>query len=250
MSLNEYLPMLCTRRPCETPLPISSRSRVDWDWFTQLRKRDGWLSSEHIDALTNLLLFKYNHAKDKFDSGWTLIEVLGTGLLLNGDPQNVSGMLMDYVRGKLPREGGLPWGEASKVIGIANVNENHWVCYMILLNEQRIVVYDSTSKRSDWPRIAQQFENMSRFVPLLCQIAGLWVGKQRKEPLKPVWDVVQFRHPPQQGNDSDCGVMAIKYMECLVSDFDLSQLTPDRCGTFRRSYCAELFDLGLKYPAS
>ncbi|KAH6757675.1 hypothetical protein C2S52_023337 [Perilla frutescens var. hirtella] len=184
--------------PCETPLPISIEVELD-DLLDCM--------CQHIDVLTNLLLFKYNRAKDKFDSGWTLIEALGTGLLLNGDPQNVSGTLMDYVRGKLPREGGLPWGEASKVIGIANVNGNHW-------------------------------------------IAGLWVGKQRKEPLKPVWDVVQFRHPPQQGNDSDCGVMAIKYMEYLVSDFDLSQLTPDRCGIFRRSYCMELFNLGLKYPAS
>ncbi|KAH6757448.1 hypothetical protein C2S52_023430 [Perilla frutescens var. hirtella] len=212
--------------PCETPLPISSRSRVDWDWFTQLRKRDGWLSSEHIDALTNLLLFKYNRAKSKFDSGWTLIEALSTVIWRLTVEWRSTECIWDA--------DGLCSGQISL---------RRWLA-------MGIVVYDSTSKRSDWPRIAQQFENISRFVPLLCQIAGLWVGKQRKEPLKPVWDVVQFRHPSQQGNDSDCGVMAIKYMECLVSDFDLSQLTPDRCGIFRRSYCAELFDLGLKYPAS
>ncbi|KAH6797525.1 hypothetical protein C2S52_022079 [Perilla frutescens var. hirtella] len=125
------------------------------------QERREYCMCQHIDALTNLLLFKYNQAKQRFLSGWTLLELLGTGPLMNEDLQNVSGTLIDYVLGKLPREGGLPWAEASKVIGIANVNKNHWVCYLISLEEQRIVVYNSTSRSSNWSLIAKQFENMS-----------------------------------------------------------------------------------------
>ncbi|KAH6780066.1 hypothetical protein C2S52_011303 [Perilla frutescens var. hirtella] len=175
------------------PLDVSYMARdvkPFQDWHDKARwRRMGWLCDEHIDALTNLLLFKYNQAKERFLSGWALMELLGTGILMHEDLQNVSGTLMDYVEGKLPREGGLPWAEATKLIGIANVNKNHWVYYSILLEEQRIVVYDSRSKYSDWALISQQFENMSRFVSLMCQIVGIWSQKHKKKALKSVWDV-------------------------------------------------------------
>ncbi|KAH6762528.1 hypothetical protein C2S52_019961 [Perilla frutescens var. hirtella] len=193
--------------PCETPLPITSLPRVNWEWFNPLMRPRGWLGSEHIDALTNLLLLKYKQNKQRFLSGWTLMEQLGMGLLMRDDPQNVSGTLMDYVLGKLPREAGLPWAEARHVIGTANVNGNHWS-------------------------------------------AGLCAGKQMKEALKPVWEVFQFRHPPQQLNNNDCGLMTIKFMECLVSGCALSDVDPVRCRTFRLSYCAQLFELGLRLQGS
>ncbi|KAH6763165.1 hypothetical protein C2S52_020598 [Perilla frutescens var. hirtella] len=44
--------------------------------------------------------------------------------------------------------------------------------------------------------VSQHFENMSRFVPLLCRIVGIWSQKHKTENLKPVWDMERLRHPP------------------------------------------------------
>ncbi|KAH6787879.1 hypothetical protein C2S52_007431 [Perilla frutescens var. hirtella] len=210
----------------ETPLPIISKSRVPVSWFHDLWKRRGWLANEHINALMNLLLFNYKRAKESFLSGWAVWDALGT-----------------------PREGGLPWVEARQVIGVANVNKNHWVCYAICFESQIVTIYDSMRGSNNWATIVGHFEHMVRYVPWLCHHAGIWEQKNMSGELRDVWEIVSGADAPQQANNYDCGIMAVKYMNCLASNQDISSVDPRRCGIFPRSYCAQLFKLGREFPA-
>lgn len=65
--------------------------------------------------------------------------------------------------------------------------------------------------------------------------------------LRSEWDIVPNPNPPQQTNCSDCGIMALKYIECLVSGHDVADLDPERCAIFRRSYCGQLYEYGQKF---
>ncbi|KAH6800044.1 hypothetical protein C2S52_000508 [Perilla frutescens var. hirtella] len=137
----------------ETPFPIISKSRVPVSWFHDLLQIRGWLADEHIDALTDLLLFKYKRANESFVSGWVVLDVLGT------EQKKMGGKLRD------------------------------------------------------------------------------------------VWEIISAPDAPQQGNNHECGIMAIKYIECLASNQDISSVDLARCGIWRRSYCAQLFELGREFPA-
>ncbi|KAH6775102.1 hypothetical protein C2S52_012663 [Perilla frutescens var. hirtella] len=233
----------------ETPLPLISKPTVKVLWFESLWGRREWLWDEHIDALTNLLLWKYKRAKESFESGWAVMDALGTGFLLHGDFEKTWSSMMQYVNGNWPREGGLRWVEARQVIGVANVSGNHWVCYAICFDSQTVTIYDSQRGDRNWPTIARHFDNMSRYIPWICANAGIWAKKKMGADLREVFEVVSVVEAPQQIGNHDCGIMAVKFMECLASNHDMTSLDPARCGIFRRIYCAQLYELGLEFPA-
>ncbi|KAH6766534.1 hypothetical protein C2S52_017517 [Perilla frutescens var. hirtella] len=157
----------------ETPLPIISKLRVPVSWFEPIWRRRYRIADEHIDALTNLLLFKYKRSKGQFLSGWAVMDALGTGYLRNGRFEATASNLFEYISGRWPREGGLPWVEASQVIGVANVNKNHWVCYRIDFASQCVTIFDSMRDRDGWATIADQFEHMLHYIPWLCRHFGV-----------------------------------------------------------------------------
>ncbi|KAH6798134.1 hypothetical protein C2S52_022688, partial [Perilla frutescens var. hirtella] len=123
-------------------LPISMVPSVDALWFDPLWDRDGWLRSDHIDALLNLLIIMEKKKPGRFLHGWTLMEMICWAAL--------------------------DWYVASAVYGVGNLNDNHWVCYEISFEEKRITVYDSMSKSKTEEDVLQHFRLFCRNVELLC----------------------------------------------------------------------------------
>ncbi|KAH6809105.1 hypothetical protein C2S51_026888 [Perilla frutescens var. frutescens] len=159
------------------------------------------------------------------------------------------GWLADEHIDALTNEYGLPWVEARQVLGVANVNKNHWVCYAICFESQTVTIYDSACGSTNWGSIAGHFLHMSRYIPWLCSHAGIWEQKKMGSELRDVWEIISAPDTPQQGNNHDFGIMVVKYMECLASNQDISSVDPARCGIWRHSYCAKLFELGREFPA-
>ncbi|KAH6809107.1 hypothetical protein C2S51_026890 [Perilla frutescens var. frutescens] len=124
----------------------------------------------------------------------------------------------------------------------------HWVAYEILLEGQCIKVYDPSSSSRCWESLSIPFRNMSINVPKLCAELCIWDEKCMTIPLHPMWDVIQVRHPPQQLNDFDCGIMVIKFLECLLCGRDVSVLDAERCSMYRRNYCAKLYEISVGEP--
>lgn len=168
-------------------------------------------------------------------------------LLTQSNFEESAAFLQPYIDGVYPHQGGVPWHEANVVYAIANVNKNHWVAIEILLDEQKLVIYNSISASINWKKLPKEFVTASKFMPWLCARMGIWEKRKTSCPLKAVWDVVEFSSPPQQHNGYDCGIMALKYIECLVSGHGVDQLDAERCSVYRRSYCGQLYDYGKKF---
>ena len=81
--------------------------------------------------------------------------------------------MMQYVNGDWPKEYGLPWVEVRQVIGVANVNKNHWVCFSICFESQTVTIYDSARGSNNWTTIAGHFEHMASYIPWLFSHAGI-----------------------------------------------------------------------------
>ncbi|KAH6763010.1 hypothetical protein C2S52_020443 [Perilla frutescens var. hirtella] len=127
--------------------------------------------------------------------------------------------------------------------------KKEWACMeqicWISIKEQKITVYDSMSYLTEWSVVSKPFHLVAKFIPLFLYKTNIWLHKGYTEPLKPKWDVVCCTENPNQTNNGDCGIMAMKYMECLVSGQPISSIDPDRCRIFRRSYCAQLYKFGM-----
>lgn len=162
---------------------------------------------------------------------------------------------MSYVQGKFPRVRGKPWHSVEKVYGIGHVQPLHWVCYSLELKRQVIIVYDSLSTGNRSSLTQEAFKNVVKNVPLLLERSDMWSLIGEGATLKPTWDLWIDRDPPQQTNGSDCGILAMKYLQCLVSGHPPSILKPTDCNedefsnicyVFRKSFCVELLNADFK----
>lgn len=151
-------------------------------------------------------------------------------------------VMLQYVNGALPQEDGRPWAEVEHVYGIAHVLTNHWVAYDINMKEKRVTVYDSMSKVNGWTSVHKEFEKLCKFIPWILNVAAAGnVTGEKWEYNK--WELVQYRHPPQQVNSNDCGVMAIKYLECLITANPVDIITPKWSTVFKTAYCVEVLKI-------
>ncbi|KAH6762237.1 hypothetical protein C2S52_019670 [Perilla frutescens var. hirtella] len=167
----------------------------------------------HMDALIGLLLFNAAKEPGHFGDGWTTMEMFCRGALEQSNFQTVHDR-----------------GLVSKVFGVGHINGNHWgvMRWHWMSNElQFITLYPDLKKEK-----------------LLYDECKVWEMKGLTDGLRREFEVVSYERPTQQKTLDDCGIMSIKYMECLISHFDVRDLDAGRCGVFHHSYCGKLHEIG------
>ncbi|KAH6830129.1 hypothetical protein C2S53_017970 [Perilla frutescens var. hirtella] len=70
----------------------------------------------------------------------------------------------------------------------------------------------------------------------LCKTNGVFTASSKTE-----WDVISCQNLPQQANCHDCGVMALTYIECLVSNTPMHMIKSRNGPIIHERLCAELF---------
>lgn len=150
--------------------------------------------------------------------------------------------VVKYAEGTLPHERQLAWRNVKRIYGVAHVNKAHWVAYEVDFIGEFIMVYDSLSSANTWDSVAGCFHRMSIFLPWLFKKLGIRHIKGL-ETTSDKWSIINFPDTPQQVNGYDCGIMALKMVECLVSGRSLLQIDPFACPEYRDGYCGQLWDL-------
>ncbi|XP_057808431.1 uncharacterized protein LOC131022905 [Salvia miltiorrhiza] len=207
-------------------------------WFEELWKPNGW----HIDCLVNMNIAAFKRDQTGFLAKWTVVEQTGWNALCALTHVVLRSQLKPYVEGRAPFQLATPWWEAEKILGSAQVNRDHWVCYEIQIDKQQVTVYDSLSDTRVAKRVRKPFDQVLKNLAWICKEFQVWDRRSTKSRLKRVWDLKIHQHPPQQGNTTNCGIMALKYFECLITNRTLKVLHEDHGSEFRRSYCAQLFE--------
>lgn len=230
----------------ETPLPVYVKTSATQHWFASIFERNMELRDDHIDVILNLIIYKYKKDPNLYLNDWTLVEWLGMGHLINSENFASSySSLYNYVSGEYLKQGAMAWKIASRCLGIAHVNGNHWVTFEVSFDNQIITVYDSLFKTQKWGAMKENFATMAKFLPWICRHEGIWKEKGFTMELREVWDIECGVGAPIQANATDCGIMALKFVECLVLGLEVTIVEPELCALYRRSYGAQLYDLGI-----
>ncbi|KAK6138070.1 hypothetical protein DH2020_028185 [Rehmannia glutinosa] len=200
---------------------------VDWvvspSWFTPLITPRAWL----------------NNAQRSISLGKRLIATQKKNEEL--DFQHEGGTILQYVGGRCPKELGSKWAECDKNFGVAHVFGNHWVLYELDLTMCTIMVYDSLSDTTTIAKTKKEFVSLARALPIICNMGNIWEGRTSPEDVHVDWKIARMENPPQQTNGSDCGVLAIKFMEALAAGRSVAEIDPGMTIQFRQRFCSELF---------
>ncbi|KAK6153513.1 hypothetical protein DH2020_013152 [Rehmannia glutinosa] len=222
-SFNEWW---ATSQDIVTPIaPLSFDA--DWvvspSWFTPLITPRAWL----------------NNAQRSISLGKWLISTQKKNEEL--DFQHEGGTILQYVGGRYPKELGLKWAECDKIFGVAHVFGNHWVLYELDLTMCTIMVYDSLSDTMTIANTKKEFVPLARALPIICNMGNIWENRTTPEDVHADWKIARMEHPPQQTNGSDCGVLAIKFMEALAAGRSVAEIDPGMTIQFRQRFCSKLF---------
>lgn len=151
----------------------------------------------------------------------------------------------DYYSGKQPTFAatGKKWRiDVDDIYGVLFLNENHWVAIAISIPNRIIQVFDSGLKYTSNDQIVKALKPIAHMLPHLLQAAAppLERAKMKLEQYK-------IRRPrkgiPQQLKAGDCGIYAIKFVECHALGVDFNTPISDaNIKMVREKLAAELFD--------
>ncbi|XP_057793176.1 uncharacterized protein LOC131009785 [Salvia miltiorrhiza] len=193
----------------ELRLPSEILKYADREWFDDIKNGQKWLRTDHVEALLYLVSSVYEE-NGGFQSKleWTFLEMFVADSLKSPDVESIRKYIASFISGTKPLKRTVAWTTKTRVYSVLNVCGNHWVLFEINMREQEIIVYDSLPMR--WSIVSKEFLNMSITLPIICRDANLLEDL----PYKSAWDIAPYRESPRHANNSDCGIMAIKYLEC------------------------------------
>ncbi|KAH6783558.1 hypothetical protein C2S52_008517 [Perilla frutescens var. hirtella] len=119
--------------------------------------------------------------------------------------------------------------------------------YTVLDTTCWITIFDSMSESSYWPSMIYELTDFTFNIPYLLRRANIQLTADGVEcQTKTMWELVQYRHPSQQRNKSDCSIMAVKYIESLLGGTPFASIRPESAHIYRKNYCARLFECGMQ----
>ncbi|XP_056860106.1 uncharacterized protein LOC130508558 [Raphanus sativus] len=200
------------------------RTSPTW-WYQKLRTPKAWLEDVHIDAWMNVLRQRYQENPQAFRSermcfldhnlsqSWrdqylffkaSAPDHKGLGRMLpSGAASLYDGSMPSFCQSNKK------WGEdIDDIYAPVNLDNKHWVAIWISIPKRHIVVWDSIPSSSipeAWDEIMEPFLEMIPY--LLVECGDQKHGLERYTYERLLKDV-------PTANNGDCGVYAVKYIEC------------------------------------
>lgn len=152
---------------------------------------------------------------------------------------------MDYYTGELPLycQAFRTWGvDVDDIYCPLFVKKDHWAALWISIPNRHIVVWDSIYTYATDEEIAELVTPVSYILP--CTIRDSCLAEDRYK-----WSYDRFTHErikvgiPQNKQSGDCGVFALKYIECHALGVPFtSGLSDANIGAIRRKLAGEIYD--------
>lgn len=144
--------------------------------------------------------------------------------------------LTQYVEGRNVNWKNKAWEDVRFVYGVCNMSKVHWCAYEYDLKNKIINIYDSmwTSSRNERRAL---FDKHAALLPSLVNL--YCANTDDKLPLDEPFKI-HVHDCPLQKNGYDCGVYAIKFIQCLANGDTLGGLLPHKFPDFRRKILQDM----------
>ncbi|KAL0684190.1 hypothetical protein Bca4012_051038 [Brassica carinata] len=140
---------------------------------------------------------------------------------------------------------GTQWGrDVDTLYSVLMVGNNHWVWMVISIPDRTIKIYDSSTGLIPMEKITQAAIPFARMVPYVSYACSDPEVKQVMETAMYSIQFVTYGVPQSKPPYGDCGIYAVKFLECLVMGvaFADEHLCDDNIMIMRRKLAAEMYD--------
>ncbi|GJT31292.1 SPX and EXS domain-containing protein 1 isoform X1 [Tanacetum coccineum] len=202
----------------------------------------GWLSGQHINAWSRLILSERPSAAD-----WTIAP---TELIGHHKQEPNLDRILDLA-GTLDgtKEPFIPWANINRVFIPINVAGNHWVLGILNLGNISISVYDTLNSEQHEAWIIKEVEEWNLVLARHLQKIDYFnvVGLDARS-FKLTTEYME--NVPQQANVRDCGVLVCFFLEKISKghSIDLNGDTEKIARDFREEMASRLYNTRIERP--
>ena len=129
------------------------------------------------------------------------------------------------------------WERCDFIYGIDNVDEQHWMAYRYNLIEKTVQIYDSMLKGMKQAR-ATVAGRHAAIAPSLYNV-NVAKDEDKLDPDVP-FKIEYIADVPQQRNGYDCGIYAVKIVQCLVMEEPYVGLEEMKFPDYRKKMATDL----------
>ncbi|CAN6917815.1 unnamed protein product, partial [Brassica oleracea] len=240
--LKELADWLKTCPHYRTPLDKKPRTSRTW-WYTILRTSLEWLEDCHIDAWINVLRKRYDANPQHFRSERIcfLDHIFAQQWIFNfkdfkdsepdqnGLGRRLPGGAWNYYAGTIPSfyQSNKVWGtDIDDIYALVNYTDTHWIAMWISIPKRHIVVFDSICSSISPKELDVVMEPFLYMVPYMLVECASSDEQRAQYSLEPFTYERPTNIPPARA--CDCGVYALKYIECHALGIEFSKKDFDK----------------------
>ncbi|EOA25422.1 hypothetical protein CARUB_v10018755mg [Capsella rubella] len=120
-----------------------------------------------------------------------------------------------------------------------NINNCHWVAVEVNLVKRRVKVYDNICSLYTDEEVFDSCKPYTKMIPALLKIVA--PAEQKKDLSGKAFTIYRVKKTPQNYQQGDCGVYAVKYIECLAIGLTFDGLPDEALPALRLKLAAEVF---------
>lgn len=123
---------------------------------------------------------------------------------------------------------------------VLNIKNSHWIALAISILQGHIEVYDSIISFSSDEEIVRCVKPYAVMIPSLIKAFAIPADQDGLDPVE--YTITRREEVPQNKQTGDCGVYAMKYIECLASDTDMEAgLCDANIKHIRKKFATDMF---------
>ncbi|XP_018435592.1 uncharacterized protein LOC108807848 [Raphanus sativus] len=227
------------------PLPIGP-SILNLSVATRMVCLGQWLGNEEMDAFmfiwrVNTTLERWAPRRVAFMNAMFCLQINAAYNNFSVDRRgyDLPDFLLGYGRGELPSHGrnDQVWGvDVDRLYFPLFVNGNHWIAVCINIIEKRVQVFDCSRGRN-----RQHVEKFAALIPRI--VKAVAPPQSKKQLLLQPYSIVEVPMKARLNKSCcDCGVYALKHLECHLLGLDLSLVDDENIQGCRQKIAVDLWE--------
>ncbi|XP_060961888.1 uncharacterized protein LOC133032082 [Cannabis sativa] len=218
-----------------------------------------WLTDDHIDAAMHMLRRRRTDYPLTFPQKGIILSTFVTAMISSawtshkGPRKNFKWeeYILDYCTGFHKSQVFERWRGNEFIYFVLHLpTARHWVTVEVDIELWKINVYDCDSSVCHWTAMEPILKVWSELLPSLILATGEFPHNNQIMALAngditvlPKMHASRATHDlvPKSATSGDCGVYCIEYVEHLMMQRGLTDVTPDRIAMFRQRWCVDLF---------
>ncbi|XP_056848951.1 uncharacterized protein LOC108836937 [Raphanus sativus] len=207
-----------------------------------------WLGNDEMDAYmfiwrVNTSLGRWGPTRVAFMSAIFNLQLNAAYNVFHPDKKSyqLPEFLLGYGRGELPSHGrtDLVWGvDIDRLYFPLFVNGNHWIAVTVNIIERKVEAFDCGGRRN---KNRQSLEKFAHMIPRIVKAVAP-PDRQKKLLLSPYTIVEVPMKKRLNKSCCDCGVYALKHLECLLLGVDISLVDDEIIQGCRQKIGVELWE--------